>query len=221
MSTSRRTSKRQVRIKKGYVPRAPSASSIVRQEMAKVLERKYQEVYHKTAVVPTNGALQLLTGMAQGATVAQRIGNSVTLKSITFRGYFGATALGTAAGVVYRFVIVQWIPNSTPTIGQIIEANPGNDFCMEHFNHENKGKQFKVLYDSGAFWLTTPTATNLINTNMWQGLPLTVIPFGSGLKQNYTTGSNDSDNRIYLVYGATIANTVDQNVQIRVAYTDG
>lgn len=204
------------RQQKGF-SRNPKLTKAIQLALKENLERKFKDTDIDTGTITTTGTLSLVSTIAQGSTVSERSGDSVTFKSVVLRGRISAIADGIS---FCRYILFQWLPNSTPTTAQILE-NVGSDaIIISPFNHAYR-QSFKVLWDSGALWVSEKD--DLANNGMQIAtpIPLLVIPSFPVPKVTYSAASStDSNGRIYFLYCASIANSVSSKFNIRLNYYD-
>lgn len=203
-----------------YTPRSTnSVKKEVRTQMLQVAERKYLDTNYDTGTIGNTGVVSQLSAVPQGSTAVTRIGDSLFAKSLVLRGNFWSLADIS----VFRFIIIRWLANSTPTASEVLE-NDGTDKCViSHYNHHAK-KKFKVLYDSGCQQAVStygsPSGAVPINTLYAVNvLPKTVIPLN--FKLEFDAGSStNSDNRLYLMYWSQSSNDVGFKLNVRFNFLD-
>lgn len=124
----------------------------VRQIVRKNIEKKYWT--QQTAFIQTDssGAIGSLTDVPQNTaavTDQNRTGDAVSIRSVEF--WWSALKEGgtiPAEAASARVIIFQWIPNSTPTVANILLAvGVGSvNACMTPYAHDYRD-DFVILYD--------------------------------------------------------------------------
>lgn len=99
------------------------------------------------ANVSNAGTLTLLSGIAQGTDVGQRVGNAIRATSITFRGRVGCNTAVTTYSVI-RLILIRDTENSgsVPALADIMEATGGSVGVRAPMNFINRDR-FKVLWE--------------------------------------------------------------------------
>jgi len=123
----------------------------------------------------------------------------------------------------FRIIIIQWMPNTTPTGSQILEYTASDRFRISPYNHSQK-KLFKVLWDSQAMYCTGNGANggagDISSVHMPVAIPTNVVTFFPNPKIEFSAASSSvMTNGIYLFY---FGNNSDIGFEIdtRLSYTD-
>lgn len=124
-----------------------ATKTYVKKILHKTNETKYYELGATPGNVDFNGSLVLLTGLSQGTTDSQRIGDKINLRA--FKIHY-QLLVGDAYNT-FRIIIFQWKPNTqlvTPTVANILVGTtvgtvnaPLANYVWDYQN------QFIVLYD--------------------------------------------------------------------------
>lgn len=194
-----------------------------KQEITKALklERlRTQEIKHhfvaiSSASIGWGGTLVLLNDPATGNTDSTRIGNQIFQKSLVARLRVVPTSFYDY--VEYRIICFKWIPDTTPTPSMIVHHSGTADATLTLFNHNYK-TSYKILYDSGMrtcqLCFTSPSGPHLGNN--------AVIPYHqiilklNGQRQQFeSTGSTNSDQRIYFLFLHNTSTTTNFAIQGR------
>lgn len=222
MSSSRRSSGQGKRRSKNasFVPKSPSSiQKEIRTQLLQVAERKYKETEINTTVTSYTGNITQLNTVSQGSTVNTRNGDSLYAKSLVFRSI--CKGIGDDDPHMIRFLVIRWLPNSTPTTAQILDDSyvGTTRVCYAGYNHFYK-KQFKVLYDSGPFMVQACSVTAGGGPDI-RHIANIVIPLN--VKIDYDSASStNSNNRLYYVAFSEDAtgNIVAHQVLFRLNFLD-
>lgn len=100
--------------KKTYIIAKKAARSVIRQQ----LETKYFD-FDTTASISYSGAIYQLTGMTQGSTDLERVGDKVSIKSLQIRG---AVEIGDTTNIM-RVIVFQFLSDSatTPAFADVLQ----------------------------------------------------------------------------------------------------
>lgn len=140
--------------------------------LKKSIERKFYETPNNSVDVNSTGSSVCLNTIKQGHTVDDRIGNEVTARRLTVRGYFYNNH-GTPEDCVIRMLIVRAIDqnNVKQEIGNVLKTINVNS----HANSGNR-KRFQILSDQTfamdtsshsiiPFYFTTKIKSTVIYSN--------------------------------------------------------
>jgi len=133
-------------------------------------EMKFADIsLSATNVSPTTGVTTLMSSIAAGAGVNQRVGENVQIKYIEmhFEAIFaGSVASSTNDNPSYRVYIVQdkqQVPNVSPALSDLVDQ-PSTP-TVQLFNVQEQ-KRFRVIYDSGPQVCVFGTAAGVGNSSI-------------------------------------------------------
>lgn len=114
----------------------------VKSQLAKNIEYKYNTYYFGPSSIPNNGVVYNMISIAQGMGDTQRIGDTIKLKTITFK--YSVTNADTYN--ITRLIIFQWKMNNSypPTFTNVL--NGTSPTVYSQYNVDNR-QNFQVLYD--------------------------------------------------------------------------
>lgn len=166
----------------------------------------------------TTGQIALINTIAQGASVNQRVGKKVLLRSLQCRGSVEGNVLTNTAEAVMMIVHDKRPTGSLPAITDILDASTSKAFA-----NDNNTARFTILkrikkYVIGHSTTGGYTSASGFNTDFYMGLGITQVFNAAG-----TGAIGDIDEgALYIVVvgdSATSAGPVF-NVSFRVRYTD-
>lgn len=163
---------------------------IVKKEVAKVLNKKVEKKYFDTnnAGVLTNvSALNKLTGVPQGTTDSQRVGDKLTLKNLQYT----LQMVGSDSYNRFRITIIRWNRDDNadvPTSGRIYQNLGLTIHSPFNFDSLRKG-DFTVLHDKVYY-------TVLNQSNALKDIKK-YIKVGSGI--NFNAGGTTGEGHLYSV----------------------
>lgn len=139
--------------KKNYKGKADLALKKVK-HLENTLEPEHKQFISSTVgAVGTSGTTwSLMTSIAQGTDVFQRVGNEIRIRRIRFRAFITSNTSGSTTPTVVRIIIVkanQQIQDITPTFGFVVPpvALPFLDYNCNQ-NTQNSNQFCTVLHDS-------------------------------------------------------------------------
>lgn len=103
-------------------------------------ESGYVDLASATYALNTTGSIVLLATIAQGASVNQRIGKKVMLKSIQFRGFATADSTTTVAVGAFMIVYDKRPTGSVPAITDVLDS-----VAFQSFNNDANSGRFRIL----------------------------------------------------------------------------
>lgn len=129
-----------------------SVARIARRTLMRTAEKKYFPASFDSTVGNTSGLFFRLTEIPRGTSDNARIGDSIQLTSMYFRG---TVTINTAVGAPddynrVRVLIFQWFDNTTPTADDIIlnfSTNSTNVNLSAPYAHHTR-TQFYIMYDA-------------------------------------------------------------------------
>lgn len=189
-------------------------SAYVRKTVKRVLHNEEEEKYaivHASYSVSTAAGVYSLSNTSQGASGGAHIGDECRLRSIEFRWN---AIVGDTYNII-RCIIFVWKPNmaltGTPADLDILKTvTPPNQLtsCYE----EDGEDMYRILYDKNIVLVTggdNQAASGVVTRKL-------------NLKQDYTTGSSNTSNNIFVLLisdsGAVAHPTF--NFTSRIAFTD-
>ena len=95
-------------------------SKIAQTTIRKNAESKYFD-YSFNNNVDFSGTIESLTEIVKGNDASDRDGDQVRLQSLSIRG----SVLALDTDNTMRVMIIQWFPENTPTIGDVLQNHPG------------------------------------------------------------------------------------------------
>jgi len=199
--------------KTGWVPRAPTVKSEVKKILAQTVEKKFVDVSINKGDLDKNGYLNLISTIAQGTTQSTRIGDGIFPKSISFR--LMASMITSGTSVQFRYCIIQWNENSTPSVANILQTSGTDMVHVSPFNFQYKKQRFQFLHDSGPVFCTYGTVDHSSG--------LVVIPLSQKAIHYTPASSTDSDTRFYFLACCFLdapATDLGLRTIIRMTYTD-
>jgi len=150
-----------------------------------------------------------VTAVTQGVGVNQRVGDALTLRKFEGR-LLAAYNLAPTSG---RFVFFQWFPTAGPAVGDIFQTSTG---VTSQFNG-NKPDQFKILWDSGPFLLSTLYTEAFPGKNNGY---FSVTKFGQPTIE-FDIGASTGAGKIYMASMAELVGAAAlYTAQLRVWFTD-
>ncbi len=159
----KRRSRRQFTGRKRFgIRRFPYAKTIYRGTNR--MELKFRDNVFTEATLPVAGMAFLLNGINEGVKADQRIGQSVTVKSISIRIDLDAVAATVAVVNYVADIIWDKQPNGTlATMGQIYDF----DDNLSHRNLDQRSR-FRTIATTGTFKLGSFDDNNLQEGVSWQ-----------------------------------------------------
>jgi ABC-type molybdate transport system substrate-binding protein len=165
------------------VRRTVGAPSLARRSGVRLMgrENNYVDLASSTYGFDTTGSITLLATIAQGASVSQRIGKKVVLKSLQMRGTMYSAASTTIADAAYIIVYDRRPTGTLPNITDVLDSN--SPFA---FNKDDNAGRFKILKRVDRVFCgntTTITAKSGYAADMWmslRNLPVTFKSAGTG-----------------------------------------
>lgn len=149
----------------------------------------------------TTGSIVLLATIAQGASVNQRIGKKVVLKSLQMRGSSFSNSMTTVADAAYMIVYDKRPTGTLPSITDILVTASSSSF-----NNDNNSGRFRILKRVDRQFIgnsTTPATGQEANTeDFWldlKGLPVVFKAAGTGAIGDIEEGA------LYLVTVGNVA----------------
>jgi len=116
-------------------------------------EMKFLDVNQSTAnVTPSTGVTLLMSAVATGAGVTNRVGENISVKywEVNFEAVFvGSVAVATNDNPSYRFYVVQdrqQIANTAPVLSDLVDDPSIPTTQLLSITEQ---KRFRILYDSG------------------------------------------------------------------------
>lgn len=166
-----------------------------KKSMKKLAERleliQSEKKYHLTAdsdttftVANYNGIIFSVSEVAQGNTDITRVGDQLTIRSLEVSYFFTCSA-----SLLARIVVFQWIPNSTPTVADVLLNNyiGTTKAPITPYSHDGR-YQFRILMDR-LYHMANGTGCDsaiLADKKMVIRFPVRKIQYASG----GTTGTN-------------------------------
>lgn len=212
---------------RGPVRRGPlraqvkSLQSVVSKNLPEV---KFLDGFQSFTNIGDPGSIDLITEVAEGTGIGQRIGDEIRVKNIAISGRFLANAVVQAAvGSAYRLAVVvdkQQVSDTNPAVSDIFDP-----VRPEALNVSlNALKSFKVLWMSQVFY---PNMMH-INSNISSlGAPTQGFAFEHNIvcdikvRFNGPLGTDIESNGIYFCIISTDTNdTLDVDSYYRVGYID-
>lgn len=189
----------------------------VKQQLSKNLETKYQ-IRYIGETVSNSGNIHCITSqVAQGTTDTTRIGDMITLNSLTMRAYFAA---GDAINLL-RLIIFQWYPLSDTATSPPVATDLLDDFSLSipyiiaPFKTDYLGTRFTVLYDQ-----TFPSVVGASNEYVVKDIN---VPLKYAHKKiQYSAATTEATNHLwYMCVSDSAAVThPSSNIMYRVTYKD-
>lgn len=202
---------KQNRGKKARVPKATRA--YVKGQLTRQLETKYYNRFNQTISTDYSGSLVDLTALiAQGITVAGRVGDRIDLRSIEWRGQITSAD----SHNFVRFALVQFRENSTagaPVIGDWLET-VNNTLAPTTLWNWDRRTEYRVLWDK----------TYYVDTGDDYALQFAGKIPSTKLKTSvhYDPGVNTGSNHVYLLIITDSAAVTHPSVSydMRITYKD-
>lgn len=169
-------------------------ASTIKRVITKQSEKKYIANVN-TASVGTAGFVYDLTTASQGISDSARIGDQSTIRSINVRYQVNnSTGTGSDSFNVIRVMIVQWYPDTVPTLSDVmLLTSSGYLNVHSPYNHD-KRFMFKVLHDR-----TLTVSANGYNIDYTKISGNVMITNGFRRKLQVQGGSTVGNNKIYVV----------------------
>lgn len=187
----------------------PQVRRIVKRAIHVDEEEKYA-IVQGSYTVNTTAGIYNLANTAQGSSGGTHIGDECRLKSVWFRWAMGVADVSN----VMRVILFVWHPNmgfATPAATSILKTvTPPNQITSCY--QEDGEDQYTILYDR-----VQPLVTVGDNYN-----PVGLFTRKLNLKQDYTTGSSNCSNNIFLLLISDSGAVSDPYIYFtsRVAFTD-
>ncbi len=190
----------------------PATVSQVRQMITARLgaddELKYYTTSDTGTSVGFSGTLSSISNPPQGNTDVTRVGDALRLKEVGFRYNF---TFGDNIQVC-RMILFQWIPNSVPTVTNILLAIGTALAPLSPYNVDTEA-QYKILYDK--IWYLN----NVANPQNGEEV---LITKGFNQLQDFFAGGTTGSNQIYKLFisDSGAAPNPSLNSESIVRYTD-
>lgn len=117
----------------------------VKRMISTPVEVKYYNKLTGATTVNFSGSLYLLSDIPQGITDGDRDGDQCHLSSINVRAEWNVGSNLTIFNLV-RFIVFQWHPQTTPTIGQILTGTGAAIAPLNPYTRDTRS-MFRILYD--------------------------------------------------------------------------
>lgn len=140
-------------------------------------ETKYFTKSYTNVTIDFNGLLHDLSNVSQGDGDSERDGDKIYLKMVHIRGYCQVSSASTYN--VIRFLLVQWKPNSIPSVSDILQ-NIGTANAPNSFINWDKRQMFRVLKDWRQIVLGTDRQAAMFNVKITSKKILKQLQFVSG-----------------------------------------
>lgn len=170
--------------------------------------------------------------VSQGITDNERIGDGLKwsgamLLHLEVRASLASATLPGDGFNTIRMVILQWHPNSTPTVSNILLLGPtGQVDINSHYNHDTR-QQYKILHDKNYVMINgSPSSALSQNPNLqYQGVQnhrYTISLKRATKKVQYTAGTLTGTNRFYMILVSDSSVTPYPSIQFstKIFYTD-
>lgn len=186
-----------------------ATKSYVRRLIARNEEEKYAIVQASYTVNTTPG-IYSLANTSQGSSGGTHVGDECRLKSIWFRWAMGVADVSN----VMRVIIFVWHPNialGTPAATQILKTVTVPNQITSCYQEDGED-MYTILYDRVQSLSTLAGTSNPVG--MWQRK--------LNLKQDYTTGSSNCSNNIFVLLVSDSGAVTDPYIYFtsRIAFTD-
>ena len=146
---------------RGVTPRQRSVNAIVKRALRAPLrnviankETGYVDLATATYAMDTTGSLALIATVAQGASVNQRVGKKIMLKSLQCRGYMANNTSALINDVAFLIVYDKRPTGALPAITDILAS-----VSSSALNNDVNSGRFKVLKRVDALMLGAPATS--------------------------------------------------------------
>lgn len=154
------------------------------------MEKKYIDVATASYACDTTGTVTLMGPYAQGAGISQRIGDSIILKSIEFRGYL---ANNSTAILNFDRAMIIWDKQPNKALAAITDIlSVGNTFGFNVDQNKRRFKTIKHIHEVTLGNTATPaTGKESIDCSFYQKLnhKMEFAQAGTGSIGDITTGA--------------------------------
>lgn len=178
-------------------PLTPVQKKQVKRIVSSTEELKYFSLTALNGTTSSTMGVADLTQIAQGDGDTQRNGDRVQLcGTLDIRMVVqNSQGGGFDAYNVVRFIVFQWHPNTTPTVGDILLAGPSSVVDVySQYSHDNR-QQYKILKD---YTFTTIAASDKLNI-----FKHFLIPMKRASKNvQFSSGTTTGTNKIYYILGS-------------------
>jgi hypothetical protein len=139
---------------------------MIQSQLASHIEIKYNPLGIPSTNVPSTGLVQLFSGIAQGVSKIQRIGDRIALKRLAMRCKVVCSTGGIFASAdsynVVRIILIRWLADDaveTPVLSKVLALPTGTtDYTIAPYNND-AGEKFIVIDDFVTVVFNTPTYT--------------------------------------------------------------
>lgn len=177
-------------------------------------ELKSKDVDIASTGVDTSGYMELLSGISQGTSSSERIGDQVSLRKLEFRTLLSANS--TDATNVIRCIIFQWNDaNNTPNIGKVLQnQTAGLVLTSQYVRDYIEQKTLSILYDQ-CFPLSTAGSAQVYESLLIQKFPEPTATFDTG-------SSSTGTGQLYVVFVSDSGGVPNPTIQFdsRLYYYD-
>jgi len=170
-------------------------------------ELKFWGIQAANSVVPAPAAwvIGIVSAVPQGDTDSSRDGDRLMwCGTMEFNyQYVNGQAAGSDTMSNGRVLIIQWHPNSVPTVPNILLNGPsGSPDIYSVYNHDLR-QQYTVLYDNHVYVVGNEQSAPNANITPSTGIIRVRLPTNKWAKQaQYAAGTTNGTNQIYIIYGS-------------------
>ncbi len=194
--------------------RGGAVARAVKKEFDKRVEWKHHIVNLPNALCSQAGITTDLSAVPQNQTDTGRIGDALRATSISMKWGVEANPAG-ATAVPVRIIVFTWIPNTTPTMADILLTTGGLE-TLAPYNTDN-AELYKIHYDRavavGANAGSSNHFTNQMNVKI-------VIPVHLRNIKYVAAGTTGSNKLWHLRLSSVSANQPNMDAVIRLNYSD-
>lgn len=188
-------------------------------------EVKYADLTQTMTNVPVStGSVGALTLVAQGVTVAGRIGNFIRVHHIEYHASITGYVTSVTIDSAYRVYIVQdttQVGDTAPALADLVDQ-PSQPIVQ--LRNVNQMRRFRVLYDSGPQLIGVPGAVGSLTTSEAKfQIHVRKDNLNIEVAYNGVASTDIQKNGIYVMVSTNVSNSgdiLDLSATSRIGFTD-